>query len=89
MSWFDIFKTNKPEVSSAQAARDRLSVIVASDHRLSSRLHPEKIERMKREILEVVNRYVHGVSISDVNINQRSERDVDVLEMNISLPEER
>ena len=44
-------------------------------------------EKMKREILEVVNKYVNGVQIDDVNINHRSEDSLDVLEMNINLPE--
>jgi len=42
---------------------------------------------MKREILEVVNKYVNGVQINDVNINHRHEDNLDVLEMNINLPD--
>lgn len=91
MSFFDFFKNGngKEEVSSAQTAKDRLSVIVASDHRLSNRLHPEKIERMKREVLDVVTKYVNGVSIDDVIIHHRTEVDIDVIEMNINLPDGR
>lgn len=86
--WSNLFgKGDDKPVSSAKAATDRLKVIVASEHNLSNRLHPEKIERMKREILEVVNKYVQGVHLEDVNINHRSEADIDMLEMNINLPD--
>ena len=68
-------------------ATERLKVIVASENRLNSRLTSERNEKMKREILEVVNKYVNGVQIDDVNINHRHEDTLDVLEMNISLPE--
>lgn len=73
--------------SSADIAKDRLKVIVASSDRLNNRLTPQRIEQMKREILEVVNKYVNGVQIGDVNINHHHEDDIDMLEMSISLPE--
>lgn len=86
--WGNLFnKSDGKNVPSAKAATDRLKVIVASEHNLSNRLHPEKIERMKREILDVVNKYVHGVDLEDVIINHRSEADIDMLEMNINLPD--
>ena len=44
---------------------------------------------MKREILAVVNTYVSGVQIDDVNIQHHNEANMEVLEMNISLPESR
>lgn len=72
--------------SSASIAKDRLKVIVATHH-LHERLPPERIDEMKKEILVVVNRYVSGVKMSDVNIHQRKENDLDILEMNVNLPE--
>lgn len=90
MSWIaNLFNKDQGKASSAQTAKDRLSVIVASDHNLSSRLTNDKIERMKREILGVVNQYVQGVDITDVEIQHRNEQNVDVLEMNINLPDSR
>ena len=68
-------------------ATERLKVIVASENRQTTVLTADRIEKMKREILEVVNKYVSGVQIDDVNINHRSEDSLDVLEMNINLPE--
>ena len=87
--WSSLFGTddNNGTAGSANLATERLKVIVASENRLNNRLTADRIEKMKREILEVVNKYVNGVQIDDVNINHRSEDSLDVLEMNISLPE--
>ena len=85
--WSNLFGRNDDKASSAKTASDRLKVIVASEHNLSNRLHPEKIERMKREILEIVNKYVQGVHLEDVDIKHRAEADIDMLEMNINLPD--
>lgn len=87
-SWFGRLFGQEDSVSSADIAKDRLKVVIASNNdRLRNRLTPDRIEKMKREILEVVNKYVSGVQIDDVNINHRHEDSIDVLEMNISLPE--
>lgn len=86
--WSSLFK-NEDKTTSAKAAKDRLKVIVASENRLGRRLSQDKIERMKIEIMEVVNRYVRGVDEQDVQMSVRSEADIEMLEMNINLPEER
>lgn len=84
--WSSLFgRGNEP--TSASIAKDRLKVIVASHDRLNTRLTPERIDEMKREILAVVNKFINGVQIDDVNIKQRHEDSLDVLEMNINLPE--
>ena len=85
--WSSLFSTETKTSGSANTATERLKVIVASENRLNSRLTADRIEKMKREILEVVNKYVNGVQINDVNINHRHEDDLDVLEMNINLPD--
>ncbi len=85
--WSSLFGTDDSSAGSANLATERLKVIVASENRLNNRLTVDRIEKMKREILEVVNKYVNGVQIDDVNINHRSEDSLDVLEMNINLPE--
>ena len=78
---------NQSSPNSADIAKDRLKVIVASHDRLNTRLTADRIEQMKREILAVVNKYVNGVNIDDLNINHRHEDNLDMLEMNISLPD--
>ena len=85
--WSSLFGAETKTSGSANTATERLKVIVASENRLNSRLTADRIEKMKREILEVVNKYVIGVQINDVNINHRHEDNLDVLEMNINLPD--
>lgn len=87
--WSNLFSSSERESGSAHMATERLKVIVASENRLNSRLTTDRIEKMKREILEVVNKYVNGVQIDDVNIHHRHEDSLDVLEMNINLPDHR
>lgn len=84
--WSSLFGSNDTP-SSADIAKDRLKVIVASSDRLNTRLTADRIEQMKREILAVVNKYVNGVQLDDVNINHHHEDNIDMLEMSISLPD--
>ncbi|WP_297424493.1 cell division topological specificity factor MinE [uncultured Acinetobacter sp.] len=86
--WSKLFSGDE-KPSSAQTAKDRLKVIVASEKGLSKRLTPEKIEQMKKEIMQVVNRYVRGVDEQHIQMAVRSEANLEMLEMNINLPEER
>lgn len=86
--WSSLFG-GEPKSSSANLAAERLKVIVASENRLHNRLTPDRIEKMKREILAVVNTYVSGVQMDNVNIQHHTEANMEVLEMNISLPERR
>ncbi|WP_410472602.1 cell division topological specificity factor MinE [Faucicola mancuniensis] len=86
--WSSLFGTEQKS-KSANTAAERLKVIVASENRLQDRLTPERIEKMKREILAVVNNYVSGVQIDDVNVQHHTEANMEVLELNISLPERR
>lgn len=86
--WSSLFGGDTKSTS-ANTAAERLKVIVASENRLQDRLTPDRIERMKREILAVVNNYVSGVQIDDVNIQHHNEANMQVLEMNINLPEHR
>lgn len=86
--WTKLFSSDE-KVGSAQTAKDRLKVIVASEQGLGKRLSQAKIEQMKKEILQVVNRYVRGVDEDHIQMQVRSEANIEMLEMNINLPEER
>lgn len=86
--WSNLFG-GEQKSTSANMAAERLKVIVASENRLHNRLTPDRIEKMKREILAVVNNYVTGVQMDDVNIHHHTEANMEVLEMNINLPERR
>ena len=86
--WSKLFSSeDKP--SSAQTAKDRLKVIVASEQGLGRRLSQDKIDMIKKEIMQVVNRYVRGVDEQHIQMQVRSEANIEMLEMNINLPEER
>jgi cell division topological specificity factor len=85
--WSKLF-TGDEKQTSAQVAKDRLKVIVASEQGLSKRLTQDKIEQMKKEIMQVVNRYVRGVDEQHIQMAVRSEDNLEMLEMNINLPED-
>ncbi|OFD29007.1 cell division topological specificity factor MinE, partial [Acinetobacter baumannii] len=55
--WSKLFSSEE-KPSSAQTAKDRLKVIVASEQGLGRRLSQDKIDQMKKEIMQVVSRYV-------------------------------
>ena len=86
--WSKLF-SNDDKPSSAQTAKDRLKVIVASENGLGKRLSQDKIDQMNKEIMQVVNRYVRGVDEQHIQMQVRSEANIEMLEMNINLPEER
>ncbi len=86
--WSKLFSSDE-KPSSAQTAKDRLKVIVASEQGLGRRLSQDKIDQMKKEIMQVVSRYVRGVDEQHIQMQVRSEANIEMLEMNINLPEER
>jgi len=86
--WSKLFSSDE-KPTSAQTAKDRLKVIVASEQGLGRRLSQDKIDMMKKEIMQVVNRYVRGVDEQHIQMQVRSEANIEMLEMNINLPEER
>lgn len=83
--WSKLF-SNDEKPSSAQTAKDRLKVIVASEQGLGRRLSQDKIDQMKKEIMQVVSRYVRGVDEQHIQMQVRSEANIEMLEMNINLP---
>ncbi|ENU30716.1 MULTISPECIES: cell division topological specificity factor MinE [Acinetobacter] len=86
--WSKLFSSDEKS-SSAQTAKDRLKVIVASEQGLGRRLSQDKIDQMKKEIMQVVSRYVRGVDEQHIQMQVRSEANIEMLEMNINLPEDR
>ena len=86
--WSKLFSSDE-KPSSAQTAKDRLKVIVASEQGLGRRLSQDKIDQMKKEIMQVVSRYVRGVDEQHIQMQVRTEANIEMLEMNINLPEDR
>ncbi len=83
MRFLDFFRSNKK--TSATVAKERLQIIVA--HERSTRGGPDYLPLMKEELLLVVRKYV---MIDDNAVQVQLERDGDceVLELNITLPED-
>ena len=82
MSLLDILFGRKPKT--AEVARDRLQIIIAQE-RVKAQA-PDYLPTLQKELLEVLSKYVH-VSLDDIRISQETQDGVDVLELNITLPE--
>ncbi|MBK7250695.1 MAG: cell division topological specificity factor MinE [Gammaproteobacteria bacterium] len=70
--------------SSAQVAKERLRIIVAQER--STRGGPDFLPLLRRELLEVIRRYVN-VDPDAIQINLEREEGRDVLELSVALPE--
>lgn len=82
MALFGMF--GKKKVQSANLAKERLKIIV--EHSRADAQRPEFLNKMRQEILEVVNKYVQ-IDIADINTTIASQGDSEVLELNILLPD--
>ena len=83
MRLLDYFRTTRHD--SASQAKDRLQIIIAHD-RLEGSDVPDYLPEMKREILEVIRKYV-PIELDQVKFNLDKEDDYEVLALNIVLPE--
>jgi cell division topological specificity factor len=90
MDWTGFFRTKKP--ASAATARDRLMVAVAwqrdqdGRHGSTADAGPSYLPQMRDEILAVIRKYAQ-VGDDAVKVNLQRAEGLDVLEMNITLPE--
>ena len=83
MSLFDYFK--KKDKPTATVAKERLQIILAHEH--AKRNEPDYLPALKQEILEVVSKYIH-IDQEAISVNLDREGDCEILELNITLPEE-
>lgn len=67
--------------ASATTARERLQLVLAHDR---SDLNPELLEQMRREILEVVSRYVE-IDLDEVDVSLETEDRVTALVANLPI----
>jgi cell division topological specificity factor len=72
--------------SSANVAKERLRIIVAQER--SSRGGPDYLPLLRREILEVIRKYVN-VDPDAIQINLEREDGQEVLELSVALPEKK
>lgn len=83
MSFLDYFRSQRRR--SASVAKERLQIIVARER--AARDGPDYLPRLQEELLAVVRKYVQ-VSDDAVRMEVEHEGDCDVLELNITLPED-
>ncbi|MDO5687230.1 MAG: cell division topological specificity factor MinE [Neisseria sp.] len=82
MSIFELFFKKKQ--TSASTARDRLQIIIAQE-RVQAQV-PDYLPTLQRELLDVLSKYVK-ISPEDIRINHDKQDGMDVLELNITLPD--
>lgn len=75
-----------PPSKSAALAKERLQIIVAHE-RGSRRSSPDYLPALKKELLEVVRKYV-PIDQSQVKVHLDREGGYEILELNITLPDE-
>ncbi len=80
MGLLDLFRRSPP---SASVAKERLRIIVAQER--STRGAPDYLPLLRRELLEVIRKYVN-VEPDAVKVNVEREEGHEVLELSVSLP---
>ena len=83
MSIFDFLK---PKKNTASLAKDRLRIIIAQER--SSQGQPDYLPMMRRELLEVIRKYVN-VDVDAVKVDLVKDGEHDVLDISVALPEDR
>ena len=81
MGLFDFLKAKK---NTAETAKNRLQIIIAQER--SSRGAPDYLPLLRRELLEVIKKYVN-VDVDAVKVDLIKEGDHDVLDISVALPE--
>ena len=71
----------------ATVARDRHQIISAQE-RAQEGQAPDYLPTLRKELMEVLSKYVN-VSLDNIRISQEKQDGVDVLELNITLPEQK
>ena len=83
MSLLDYLTRRKKK--SAAVAKERLQIILAHEHAAAA--GPNYLPSLQRELLAVVSKYAK-VNIDDIKVTLEKEGDCDILELNITLPDE-
>ena len=81
MGLFDFLKAKK---NTAETAKNRLQIIIAQER--SSRGAPDYLPLLRRELLEVIKKYVN-VDVDAVKVDVVKDGDHDVLDISVALPE--
>ena len=81
MGLFDFLKAKK---NTAETAKNRLQIIIAQER--SSRGAPDYLPLLRRELLEVIKKYVN-VDVDAVKVDLIKDGDHDLLDISVALPE--
>ena len=81
MGVFDFLRAKK---DTASTAKNRLQIIIAQER--SSRGAPDYLPLLRRELLEVIRKYVN-VDVDAVKVDVIKDGDHDVLDISVALPE--
>jgi len=84
MGFFKFFRSGKEE-QTAKLAKDRLQVLIA--HQRSGKDGPDYLPMLRQDILDVIKRYV-SVGDDALSVQIEQQDDCDVLELNVTLPED-
>jgi len=85
MGIFSFFRS-KQSPPSASLAKERLQVLIAHE-RVDDRDGPDYLPLLKQDILDVIKKYVE-IGEDQVSVQLDSQENCDVLELNITLPDE-
>lgn len=84
MSLLDYFR--KERRSSANVAKERLQILVAHDRVRTN--GPDYLAQLQQEILAVIRKYV-VIGDDDVRVQLEQQGTTSVLELNVTLPEDK
>lgn len=73
---------------SSSIARERLQIIIAQERNQSGEGAPDYLPTLQREMMELLSKYV-PVGPEDIRVSHEKQDGVDVLEVNITLPEKK
>lgn len=85
MGLFDYFRATR-RTNTASVAKERLQIIVAHE-RGNRQRNPSYLPALKRELLDVVRKYV-AVEQDQIKVHLDRDGDYEVLELNILLPDD-
>ncbi|MEE9352669.1 MAG: cell division topological specificity factor MinE [Thiotrichaceae bacterium] len=83
MGLFDLFRQNKQ--TSANKAKERLQILIA--HERVNRDGPDYLPQLRQDIMRVIQKYV-PIDEDQVQVQIENGQGYDVLEMNITLPDD-
>ncbi|MDY7546532.1 cell division topological specificity factor MinE [Glaciimonas sp. CA11.2] len=82
MALLSFLFTKQPK--SASAAKERLQIIIARER--SGRQGPDFLPALHKELIEVISKYTK-VNASDIKISLDRQGDLEILDVNVVLPD--